>query len=57
MKITQTWKRNMPSSAGGYSITITTTYSSFNREEIDDLEKRMPKGILVMDTEGNNDKD
>ena len=57
MKIIQSWTRNTPSSAGGYSITLTITYSSFNREEIDDLEKKMPKGMIVMDTEGNNDKD
>ena len=51
MKIVQSWKRNNPSSAGGYSITVTYTYSSFNPSEIDELEKKLPKGMLVMDTD------
>ena len=51
MKVTQTWERNTPSSAGGYSITVKTTYSSFNPYEIDDIEKKLPKGMVVIDTE------
>lgn len=51
MKVIQTWTRNMPSSAGGYSITVSTTYSSFNPAEIDDIERRLPKGMVVMDTD------
>lgn len=51
MKVTQTWERNTPSSAGGYSITVKTTYSSFNPNEIDDIEKKLPKGMIVIDTE------
>lgn len=51
MKVTQTWKRNTPSSAGGYSITVTTTYSSFNQYEIDEIEKKLPKGMIVLDTD------
>lgn len=51
MKITQSWTRNTPSSAGGYSITVTITYSSVNKGEIDDLEKKIPKGMIVMDTD------
>lgn len=47
MKVTQSWKRNTPSSIGGESITLTTTYSSFDKEEIDELEKQMPKGLLI----------
>ena len=50
MKVTQTWERNTPSSAGGYSITVKTTYSSFNPFEIDDIEKKLPKGMIVIDT-------
>lgn len=49
MKITQMWKRNEPDSIAGYSITLTTIYSSMDKLEIDDLEKTMPKGMLVMD--------
>lgn len=51
MRVIQTWTRNTPSSAGGYSITVSTTYSSFNVSEIDDIEKKLPKGMLVMDTD------
>ena len=51
MKVTQTYERNTPSSAGGYSITVKITYSSFNPSEIDDIEKKLPKGMLVMDTD------
>lgn len=51
MKVTQSWKHNPPSTMSGYSITVTTVYSSFNKAEIDDLEQKMPKGMLVMDTD------
>lgn len=51
MKIVQTWKRNTPSSAGGYSITVTYTYSSFNPDEIDEIAKKLPKGMIIMDTD------
>jgi hypothetical protein len=50
MKITQTWVRNMPSTVSGESITIKTTYSSFRKEEIDELEKKMPKGTIIANT-------
>ena len=49
MKIYQTWKRNEPSSVSGESITLTTVYASFDKAEIDELEQKMPKGMLVMD--------
>lgn len=49
MKIYQTWKRNEPSTVSGESITLTTVYTSFDKSEIDDLEQKMPKGMLVMD--------
>ena len=49
MKVTQTWKRNMPSTLGGESITLTIIYSSFDKAEIDELEQNMPKGMLVME--------
>ena len=49
MKITQSWKRNMPSSIQGESITVYTTYSSYDKGEIDELEKKMPNGMLIMD--------
>ena len=51
MKILQTWTRNEPSSAGGYSITVKYTYSSNNKSEIDAIEEKLPKGFLMMDTD------
>lgn len=46
MKVTQSWRRNMPDTITGESITLVTTYSSFDKEEIDALEQNMPKGTL-----------
>lgn len=54
MKVTQSWRRNMPDTITGESITLVTTYSSFDKEEIDALEQNMPKGTLY--TEMNNTK-
>lgn len=56
MRITQTWKRNTPSTICGESITVTTTYYSFNKQEIDDLERGLPTGILMMDSEKTDKK-
>lgn len=50
MKIYQSWKRNKPDTQG-YSITVTITYCSSRPEEIEELEKKMPKGMLVMNTD------
>ena len=50
MKIYQSWKRNKPDTQSGESITVTITYCSFNANEIDELQKQMPSGLLVMDT-------
>ena len=49
MKITQSWHINEPTTYSGYSITLTTVYSSKDKAEIDDLEQKMPKGMIVMD--------
>ena len=51
MKIYQSWKRNEPSTSSGESITVTIVYTSFDMSEIDELEKKMPKGMLVMGDE------
>lgn len=51
MKIYESWKRNPPDSISGESITVTIIYSSFDKGEIDEFEKTLPKGILVMDTD------
>ena len=50
MKIYQSWKRNKPDTQG-YSITVTITYCSSRPEEIEELEKKMPEGMLVMNTD------
>lgn len=34
-----TWKRNETSTSNGESVTLTINFSSFNSEEIDELEK------------------
>lgn len=54
MKIYQSWKRNEPNSVTGESITVSITYCSFDSDEIDELQKKIPTGILVMDTEQND---
>ena len=45
MKITKSFKRNTPSTVCGESLTVTLTYYSFKKEEIDDLEEYLRKGI------------
>ena len=49
MKSYQTWKRNKRSEIYGESITLTILYSSLDKEEIDELEKKMPKGTVVIE--------
>ena len=51
MKITESWKRNPPTTEGGYSLTVTYTYSSKYLYEIEEVEKKLPKGMVVMDTD------
>ena len=51
MKVVQSYKRNKPSTAGGYSLTVSITYSSFNPSEIYEIEKKLPKGMIVVDTD------
>lgn len=47
MKVVQSWKRNSPDTVTGESITLTVLYSSFDKEEIDELEKNMAQGITI----------
>ena len=49
MHVTQTKKNNIPSSINGYSITISTTYYSHNKEDIDKLCSMIPDGMLCWD--------
>lgn len=51
MKIVQSWKRNYPTTDAQYGLTITYIYSSNCLSEIERIEKSLPKGILVMDTD------
>ena len=51
MKIFQSWKRNNPDTVGYESITVTITYSSFDKNEIDALEQTLPKGYVMADSE------
>ena len=39
----------MPST-DGYSITVSYTYSSVHPEEIEEIEKKLPKGIIIAET-------
>ena len=50
MKITQSWKRNTPTT-DGYSLTVTYVYSSKWLHEIEEIEKKLPMGIIIMDTD------
>ena len=49
MKVLQSYRRNAPSSAGGYSLTVTIVYTSPNPKEIDEIEKKLPKGTIILD--------
>ncbi len=51
MTVVQSWKRNMPSTMNGESITLTITYSSFDKNEIDELEKQLPSGYIISKSE------
>lgn len=51
MKIYKSWKRHTPDSVSGERITVTITYSSFDKGEIDEFEKTLPKGLVIMDTD------
>ena len=53
MKLTQSWKRNTPTT-DGYSLTVTYVYSSHDLHEIEEVEKKLPRGTLVMDTDKPN---
>ena len=50
MKIIQSWKRNMPTT-DGYSLTLTYVYSSKYLHEIEEIEKKLPHGTIIMDTD------
>ena len=45
MRIDTTWHENMGDTTNGDSITITTTISSFDRKEIDELKNNLLNNI------------
>ena len=45
MKTVVQYTRNKPNTVDGYSITVTTTYSSFDSVRIDALEQQFKKTI------------
>lgn len=45
MRIDTTWHENMGDTVNGDSITITTTISSFDRKEIDELKNNLSNNI------------
>lgn len=49
MKIYQSWKRNHPTTVTGESITFTVVYTSFDKEEIDELESLLQRGFTISD--------
>lgn len=55
MRVSQSWKRNTPSTACGESITITIQCYSFDKEEIDKLEEELPKGLIFFDVPKQSD--
>ena len=54
MRIYRSWKRNTPDTMTGESLTVTITYSSFDKKEIDELQNEQPTGVIILDTEGGN---
>ena len=47
MKIVSSWKRNMPDTLSGESITVTIVYKSFDKDEIDLMESQMKRGVTI----------
>lgn len=50
LKITQSRHWDMPTT-NGYSLTVTYVYSSKFLHEIEEIEKKLPKGTIIMDTD------
>lgn len=50
MKNYQSWKRNTPTT-DGYSLTVTYVYMSKYLHDIEDVERKLPKGMIIMDTD------
>lgn len=48
MRTTQTWIRNDPTSDAGESLTVSVVFSSFDKNEIDNLELKMSNGAQLI---------
>ena len=48
MKTLITWERQKPDTDNGESIKVTYTYSSFDKQEIDDFEMNLKKNVGTM---------
>ena len=58
MKCFTTYTRDNPSTINGEQLTVTARYSSFNKEEIDALEKKLKETIafgILADVTMNDD--
>lgn len=57
MKCLTQYRRELPDTVNGEKITVTTTYSSFDIEEIDNLERQLREKIqsgIIYELEGEN---
>ena len=54
MKVLITWERLKPDTIGGDKLKVTTTYMSFDKDEIDKLEENLGKttAIIIDNIEG-----
>ena len=54
MKVLVTWERLNPDTVGWYKLKVTTIYTSFDKDEIDKLEKSIGEitAFLIDDVEG-----
>ena len=51
MKIISSWRRNLPDTLTGESVTQTIVYKSFDKDEIDLLESQMKKGVVISEVD------
>ena len=48
MKVLVTWERLAPDTVGGYRLKVTIIYMSFDKDEIDKLERNMGETIAII---------
>lgn len=56
MKVLVTWERLAPDTVGGDKLRVTTTYMSFDKDEIDKLQEKMDgaTAFIIDNIEENN---